>query len=40
MGHTRIANTQVYLHPSVELLNIAGTQLDAFLRQKREVQDA
>lgn len=30
LGHANIANTQVYLHPSIELLNIAGQQLQAF----------
>ena len=26
MGHTNIANTQVYLHPDVELLGKAGNK--------------
>lgn len=30
MGHANIANTQVYLHPSIELLNTAGQQLQSY----------
>ncbi len=30
MGHANIANTQVYLHPSIELLNIAGQKLQSY----------
>jgi len=30
LGHANIANTQVYLHPSIELMNIAGQQLQAY----------
>ncbi len=30
LGHTNISNTQVYLHPSIELMNIAGQQLQAY----------
>ena len=42
MGHANIANTQVYLHPSIELLNIAGNQLESyrlsFLGEKHETR--
>ena len=31
MGHANIANTQVYLHPSIELLNLASQQLQSYL---------
>jgi integrase/recombinase XerD len=31
MGHANISNTQVYLHPSIELLNIAGQQLQSYI---------
>ena len=30
LGHANIANTQLYLHPSIELLNIAGQKLQAY----------
>lgn len=30
MGHANIASTQVYLHPSIELLNMAGEKLKSF----------
>jgi integrase len=30
LGHTNISNTQVYLHPSIELMNLAGQQLQAY----------
>lgn len=30
LGHANIANTQVYLHPSIELLNIAGKKLQSY----------
>lgn len=30
LGHTNISYTQVYLHPSIDLLNIAGQQLQAY----------
>ena len=32
LGHTNIANTQVYLHPSLELLGIAGEKLHSYIR--------
>ena len=31
MGHASIANTQVYLHPSIELLNIASNQVQTYI---------
>lgn len=31
LGHTNIANTQVYLHPSLELLGIAGEKLYSYV---------
>ncbi|HHA19271.1 MAG TPA: hypothetical protein ENK70_06155 [Methylophaga sp.] len=31
LGHTNIANTQVYLHPSLELLGIAGEKLHSYI---------
>ncbi len=31
MGHANIANTQVYLHPSIELLSIANQKLHSYL---------
>jgi integrase/recombinase XerD len=31
MGHANITNTQVYLHPSIELLDIAGQQLQSYI---------
>jgi site-specific recombinase XerD len=30
LGHANIANTQLYLHPSIELMNIAALQLQAY----------
>lgn len=32
LGHANIANTQVYLHPSLELLGIAGEKLHSYIR--------
>ena len=32
MGHTNIANTQVYLHPSIELLNMASKKLQSYTK--------
>jgi len=32
MGHANIANTQIYLHPSIELLNLASQQLQSYLK--------
>jgi len=31
LGHANIANTQVYLHPSLELLGIAGEKLRSYI---------
>ena len=36
LGHTNIANTQVYLHPSTELLDIAGKKLHTYLSSQKE----
>lgn len=30
LGHANISNTQVYLHPSIDLLNIAGQQVQSY----------
>ncbi len=35
MGHANIANTQVYLHPSVELLGVAGKKLQSYVQSKQ-----
>jgi len=35
LGHANIANTQVYLHPSVELLGTAGKKLKAYVQSKQ-----
>ena len=35
MGHANIANTQVYLHPSVELLGTAGEKLHSYVQSKQ-----
>ena len=32
MGHANIANTQVYLHPSLELLGLAGAKLQSYVQ--------
>ncbi len=32
LGHASIANTQVYLHPSLELLGIAGDKLHSYIQ--------
>lgn len=37
LGHANIANTQVYLHPSLELLGIAGEKLYSYIQSSREV---
>ena len=42
LGHANIANTQLYLHPSIELMNIAGQQLQnytlSFLGENHETK--
>lgn len=35
LGHANIANTQVYLHPSLELLGIAGEKLHSYIRSNQ-----
>ncbi len=35
LGHTNIANTQVYLHPSLELLGIAGEKLYSYVQSNQ-----
>lgn len=32
LGHTNIANTQVYLHPSIELLNVASQKVQSYTK--------
>lgn len=42
LGHANIANTQIYLHPSIELMNIAGQKLQnytlSFLGENNETK--
>lgn len=40
MGHTNIANTQTYLHPSIETLNIAGQKLKFYGHSIKEKNNA
>jgi len=35
LGHANIASTQVYLHPSLELLGIAGEKLYSYIQSNR-----
>jgi len=35
LGHANIANTQVYLHPSIELLGIAGEKLHSYVQSSQ-----
>jgi site-specific recombinase XerD len=35
LGHANIANTQVYLHPSLELMNTAGQKFHSYVRKTR-----
>ena len=35
LGHANIANTQVYLHPSLELLGIAGEKLYSYIQSNQ-----
>lgn len=39
LGHSNLANTQVYLHPSLELLGIAGEKLHSYLQSNQEVDN-
>lgn len=39
MGHANITNTQVYLHPSTDLLSIAGNQLQTYILGKNNETD-
>lgn len=39
LGHSNLANTQVYLHPSLELLGIAGEKLHSYLQLNPEVDN-
>jgi integrase/recombinase XerD len=36
LGHSKLAHTQVYLHPSTELLNVAGEKLQAYRQPYQE----
>jgi integrase len=36
MGHANISNTQVYLHPSIELLNIASNKVQTYILSRGE----
>jgi integrase/recombinase XerD len=37
LGHANIANTQVYLHPSIELLNIASKKVQSYTQAFRGI---
>ena len=30
LGHSNVSNTQVYLHPSIELMNMASKKLQSY----------